>query len=169
VSVPAKADVGILLLALTVAVTVPAAAGTPTPGVPNILGYPYGRECPQAGHEEQADRWHMNTCNCTSYVAWALAANGQGVGWFRLGEMDAHNWPKVARMSGLQTGSVPRVGAVAVWPRLSPPWGHVGYVTAVRSNGTFDVAEYNLERRFEFDARYRVATSGVTFVYVPRR
>jgi surface antigen len=58
---------------------------------------------------------------------------------------------------------------VAVWPRLSPPFGHLGYVTAVRADGTFDVAEYNLRRRFAFDARSHVASSGVTFVYVPRR
>jgi surface antigen len=169
VTVPWKAGIGTFLLAFAVAASVPAATGMPMARTPYVLGYPYSRECPEAGYEKQSDRWHMNTCNCTSYVAWTLSANGQRVDWFRLGEMDALNWPRVARMSRIPTGSLPRVGAVAVWPRLSLPWGHLGYVTAVRPSGSFDVAEYNLQRRFEFDARYRVATSGVTFIYVPRR
>jgi surface antigen len=143
--------------------------GQAKPMPPVILGYAYGQECPAAGYEQQGDAWHMNTCNCTSFVAWALDANGQRVDWFRLGEMDAHNWPAVARASGIRSGTSPRVGAVAVWPHLSAPWGHVGYVFAVHAGGRFDVAEYNLRRRFLFDARYGVQSAGVTFVYVPRR
>jgi surface antigen len=83
--------------------------------------------------------------------------------------MDAHNWPRVARDAGIPTGSAARVDAVAVWPKVTPPFGHVAFVTAVHPDGTFDVAEYNLERRYLFDARYRVSPAGVTFVYVPRR
>jgi surface antigen len=138
--------------------------GQAKPMPPMILGYAYGQECPAAGYEQQGD-----ACNCTSFVAWALDANGQRVDWFRLGEMDAHNWPAVARASGIRSGTSPRVGAVAVWPHLSAPWGHVGYVFAVHAGGRFDVAEYNLRRRFLFDARYGVQSAGVTFVYVPRR
>ena len=136
---------------------------------PVVLSYPYGRQCPAAGYDNTYDRWTMSTCNCTSYVAWALDANGYRVDWFELGEMDAHNWPRVARQAGIPTGRVPRVGAVAVWPKLTPPWGHVAFVTAVHPDGTFDVAEYNLPRRVLFDARYRVSPAGVTFVYVPPR
>jgi surface antigen len=134
-----------------------------------ILDYPYGRQCPAAGFAEQGDRWNMNTCNCTSYVAWALAANGRRVDWFRLGEMDAHNWPRVAAEAGFGEGTAARVAAVAVWPHLSRPWGHVAFVTAVHPDGSFDVAEYNLRRRFRFDARSHVSPVGVTFIYVPPR
>lgn len=49
------------------------------PGKPAILAYSYGRQCPAAGYEERGDRWLMNTCNCTWYVAWALDANGRRV------------------------------------------------------------------------------------------
>ena len=136
---------------------------------PLVLGYPYGRECPAAGYAKTGDRWNMNTCNCTSFAAWALAANGQRVDWFRAGQMDAHNWPAVARASGIPVGTMPRVGAIAVWPHLSPPWGHLGYVMAVHADGHFDIAEYNLRRQFLFDARYDVSPAGVTFIYVPRR
>ncbi len=136
---------------------------------PMILGYPYGRQCPAAGYQVRVDRWNMNTCNCTSYVAWALDASGRWVGWFQAGEMDALDWPRVASLAGIPEGRAPRIGAVAVWPRLSPPYGHLAFVTAVHRDGTFDVAEYNLRRRFRFDARYRVSTGGATFIYVPFR
>jgi surface antigen len=136
---------------------------------PIVLGYAYGRQCPAAGYADRTDRWDMDTCNCTSYVAWALDVNGQRTGWFLPGQMDAHNWPAVARSSRIPEGTVPRVGAVAVWPNASKPWGHVAYVIAVRADGSFDVGEYNLLRRFRFDARYRLSPAGVTFIYVPRR
>lgn len=161
-----------LLCLAAVASGVLAVAGTAGGGGQKnllILDYPYGRQCPAAGYEDRGDRWNMNTCNCTSYVAWALQANGRRVDWFQLGRMDALNWPEVAREAGFREGRAPAVGAVAVWPALSPPFGHVAFVTAVHRDGTFDVAEYNLLRRFRFDARYRVAPTGVSFVYVPLR
>jgi surface antigen len=158
------------LLAVTgCALAFSSAAGGTAPDKPVILSYPYGRQCPAAGYEDRGDRWNMNTCNCTSYVAWALDVSGFRVDWFELGEMDAHNWPRVARDAGIPTGHVARFGAVAVWPHATPPYGHVAFVTATHSDGTFDVAEYNLERKYRFDARYRVSPAGVTFVYVPPR
>lgn len=137
---------------------------------PRTLGYPYARSCPVAGERDAVDRWKMNTCNCTSYVAWALSANGYRTSWFVPGAMDAYNWPHVARLRHVPVGSTPRVGAVAVWPRVARPFGHVAFVTAVHPGGTFDVAEYNLPGRpeFTFDTRARVSPRGVTFVYVPR-
>lgn len=149
------------------ALAVAASAGAGRPWKLVILDYPYGRQCPAAGYEDRGDRWHMNTCNCTSYVAWALQANDRRVDWFQLGRMDARNWPDVAREAGIREGRVPLVGAVAVWPSLSPPYGHVAFVTAVHRDKTFDVAEYNLLRRFRFDARYRLSPVGASFVYVP--
>lgn len=139
------------------------------PKRPTILGYPYGPQCPAAGFAVRVDRWNMDTCNCTSYVAWALDENGFRIGWFQPGQMDAHNWPEVARESRIPEGRMPRVGAVAVWPRVTPPWGHVAFVIAVHPDGTFDVAEYNLLRKFRFDERYRVSRAGATFLYVPLR
>jgi surface antigen len=133
-------------------------------------GYPYASRCPQAGRRDLVDRWKMDMCNCTSYVAWALQRNGFRVDWFVPGSMDAWNWPNVARLAGIRSGEVPRVGAVAVWPALTK-FGHVAFVTGVHADGTFDVAEYNLpgRRRFSFDARTHVGLRGVEFVYVPRR
>jgi len=139
-----------------------------------VNGYPLAARCPAAGVRDDVDRWMMNSCNCTSYVAWALAANDQRTDWFVPGSMDAWNWPNVARRAGLPVSGIPKVGAVAVWPRLSKPFGHVAYVTAVHRDGTFGVSEYNLGPkfgypRFTYDARRNVSPDGAIFIDVPRR
>ena len=134
-------------------------------------GYPYASSCPQAGDRDDVDRWKMNTCNCTSYAAWALWRNGYRTDWFVPGSMDAWNWPNVARRRGISSGSAARIGSVAVWPEWGR-FGHIAVVTAVHANGSFDVAEYNLpgsRPTFAFDRRRSVSPHGVTFVYVPRR
>jgi surface antigen len=135
-------------------------------------GYPYASRCPGAGIAERVDRWNMYVCNCTSYVAWALSVNGQRTDWFIAGAMDARNWPHVARLRGIPVGYRPRAGAVAVWPRSSS-LGHVAYVTRVRQDGRFDVAEYNLPaavgQSFAFDVRFDVSPARVIFIYVPRK
>ena len=133
-------------------------------------GYPYARACPTAGARDDVDRWRMNTCNCTSYVAWALSANGYRTNWFIAGAMDAWNWPHVAQLSHITVGALPRVGSVAVWPEWGR-FGHLAFVTAVHSDRTFDAAEYNSPegRKFDFDRRRDVSPLGVSFIYVPRR
>jgi surface antigen len=148
-------------------------SATPATRHLRIHGYPYAGRCPAAGVAERVDRWRMNMCNCTSYVAWALQANGQRIDWFITGAMDARDWPHVAQLARLPVSRVPRVGAVAVWAKLSPPFGHVGYVTAVDPDGGFDVSEYNFApaSRFEpflFDQRHDVPIRrGVVFIDVP--
>jgi surface antigen len=139
-----------------------------------VYGYPYAPRCPGAGIGDVVDRWDMYACNCTSYVAWALVANGQRVDWFVPGAMNAWNWPHVARLAGLRVDRRPAVGSVAVWPHLAAPFGHVAYVTAVHANGTVDVAEYNFPelgpgQTFVFDTRTFVSTSAAVFIHVPRR
>jgi surface antigen len=140
---------------------------------PVVYGYPYASKCPGAGFADKVDRWGMYDCNCTSYVAWALQANGQRIDWFVPGAMDARNWPHVARLAHLTVGTLPRVGAVAVWPRLARPFGHVAYVTRVRGDGTMDVSEYNLPSAFGYapfvyDHRLGIARTGAEFIYVPK-
>jgi surface antigen len=146
-----------------------ARGGTAPAPAPSVVGYQYASSCPWAGYAGAIDRWNMYECNCTSFAAWALERNGQRTRWFIAGDMDAWNWPSVARASGFATGSKARVGAVAVWPHVDPPFGHVGYVTRVASDGRFDVAEYNLLIPYDFDRRTNVTPRGATFIYVPRR
>jgi surface antigen len=155
------------LLALAL---VASAAATSHLPAPVTAGYPYASRCPAAGVADDVDRWKLDMCNCTSYVAWALFANGQRTDWFVAGSMDAWNWPNVARLAGLKVGTRPEVGAVAVWPRLAPPFGHVAYVTRVDGHGAIDVAEYNRPgsaRPFAFDRRQDVDTDGAVFIDVP--
>lgn len=137
-----------------------------------VYGYPYADRCPAAGIADVVDRWGMYACNCTSYVAWALVANHQRIDWFIPGAMDAHNWPHVARLSHLRVDRDPTPGAVAVWPLLARPFGHLAYVTAVHRDGTFDVAEYNYPDAdgldaFVFNTRTRVGRAGAVFIHVP--
>ncbi len=153
----------------------PAGGASPTLSrSPIVYGYPYAARCPGAGVADGIDRWSMFVCNCTSYAAWALQANGQRTDWFVPGAMDAWNWPHVARLARLRVGSRPQVGAVAVWPRVLPPFGHVAYVTGIDRDGRFDVSEYNFPAAagyspFVFDRRNELSPQGVVFIYVPRR
>ena len=164
----------LVLLALTAASAVPPFLAGSSGGIV-VYGYSYASRCPAAGYNEEVDRWGMDMCNCTSYVAWALHANGQRTGWFIRGAMDAWNWPHVARLSHLPVSRRPRVRAVAVWPKVSPPFGHVAYVTGVERDGGIDVSEYNgpgtqVFEPFVFDTRRNVSTDGAVFIYVgPRR
>ena len=138
-----------------------------------IYGYPYGARCPAAGFADVVDRWGMYACNCTSYVAWALLANHQRIDWFVPGAMNAWNWPNVARRKSLRVDRIPAAGAVAVWPSVARPFGHVAYVIGVDRSGTIDVAEYNYpgkkgENTYVFDVRRFVEPAGATFIHVPR-
>ena len=157
-------------IAVVVLVLATAGTGAATTRPLVTTGYPYARDCPAAGRRDDVDRWRMDTCNCTSYVAWALAVNGYRTDWFVAGAMDAWNWPNVARRAHLVVGTEPRTGAVAVWPRWGR-FGHLALVTAVDSDGTFEVAEYNLPGglRFRFDRRSGVHAGRVSFIYVTRR
>src|SRR6266481_5858393 len=98
-----------------------------------IYGYPLATRCPAAGIAEAVDRWGMFAWNCTN----------------------------VARRAHIAVGRAPRVGAVAVWPKLVPPFGHLAYVMGVERGGTIDVAEYNFDadtpEEFAFDTRTDVA------------
>jgi surface antigen len=138
-----------------------------------VRGYPYAARCPKAGYGDKVDRWGMFMCNCTSYVAWALHANGQRTDWFIPGAMNAWNWPHVARLRHLRVGRKPRVRSVAVWPNLALPFGHVAYVTRVDADGGIDVSEYNLPETgtepFTYDERKDVQPDGAQFIYVPAR
>lgn len=165
-----------LLMLLAVAASLSAAPSSPAARMngPVVRGYPYASRCPREGFEDVVDRWGMYACNCTSYVAWALQANGQPIDWFIPGAMNAWNWPHVARLSGLRVDRIPRVGSIAVWPHLAKPFGHVAYVTGVPARGLVDVAEYNLpdlrgKQTFVYDTRDDVSTVGAVFIHDPRR
>lgn len=158
------------------------AASSPKPATPTplhrqsssriVFGYPYAARCPAAGFADAVDRFGMYTCNCTSYVAWALVANHQRIDWFVPGAMNAWNWPNVARRASLRVDDVPALGTVVVWPSLARPFGHVAYVIRVDRGRTIDVAEYNYTgsadaNTYIFDIRRFVSPVGAMFIHVP--
>jgi surface antigen len=168
--IPARLALLLALAATSGAACHEARAGDPS-SPPVTAGYAYASRCPSAGIADDVDRWRLDMCNCTSYVAWALQANGQRIDWFVAGSMDAWNWPHVARLAGLTVGTRPVVGSVAVWPNLSPPFGHVAYVTGVDRDGGIDVSEYNrpgAPHPFAYDRRADVDPVGAVFIYVPK-
>jgi surface antigen len=162
--------VPLIVGAATLSLTTPTPAERAAPR-PIIYGYPYTSRCPAAGVADVVDRYRMYACNCTSYVAWVLDRNGQRIDWFVPGSMNAWNWPNVARAAGFAVNSVPARGAVAVWPHVAPPFGHVAYVTAVHPSRRVDVAEYNFpvlgRDTFIFGIRTDVAPRGAVFIHVP--
>lgn len=174
-----KRTVVLLALVLGVALAAVTRAGAPAQAAggkraPIVYGYRFAARCPGAGLAEVVDPWGMYECNCTSFVAWALTVNHQRTDWFIRGSMDAWNWPNVARLAGLRVDHVPSVGAVAVWPKLARPFGHVAYVSGVGPRSTIDVAEYNLPgpdgfESFGFDTRSLVPDGGAVFIHVPLR
>lgn len=173
---PALSVAIVTLVAGALVATAPRPA-TPTPlwarsSSRVVYGYPYAARCPAAGFANTVDRWGMYACNCTSYVAWALVANRQRIDWFVPGAMNAWNWPNVARRASLQVDAVPAPGAVAVWPSLARPFGHVAYVIRVERSRTIDVAEYNHPgpddtNTYMFDIRRFVSPVDAIFIHVP--
>ena len=135
-------------------------------------GYPYASSCPQAGDRDDVDRWKMNTCNCTSYAAWALWRNGYRTDWFvrrldgrvELAERRAAARDPV-RVGGARRcgGRVAGVGEVRPHRRrhrrctatAPSTWRSTTCPADVRSSGSTGARP---SRR-----------DGVTFVYVPRR
>jgi surface antigen len=85
---------------------------------------------------------------------------------------NAKYWPAHARALGYPTGSVPQVGATAVFqPRVqgASAIGHVGHVEEVYDNGWFMISEMNFYWNGggwgKVDYRYVQMGSGVSFVY----
>lgn len=80
--------------------------------------------------------------NCTSYVAYKLAAAGVSSDHYHyLG--DAKNWIKRARTRGIASGTTPRVGAVAYWTSGGKGYGHVAWVEALNDDGSVYTTSYN--------------------------
>ncbi|MCL4540864.1 MAG: CHAP domain-containing protein [Chloroflexi bacterium] len=82
---------------------------------------------------------------------------------------NAWQWVAEARSSGRAVGAMPRVGAIAVFqPGVEGAdwYGHVGYVTAVGSNGWFQVSEMNFYAGWaRVDLRWAHDGWGVSFIY----
>ena len=128
--------------------------GGTQPGIPGGGGYPWGNAyCVHTGQVGGAcynydwyfngrawDPWGMGFRNCTSWVAYKLAADGK-TGFTYLG--NAAQWPAGAAARGFAVdyGSGARVGDAAVNP--NGYYGHIMYVEAVTGDGRVIVSDYN--------------------------
>jgi surface antigen len=103
------------------------------------------------------DPWGFTKRQCVSYVAWRLDGVGRSIGT-RQGWGSASGWDDVARRRGVTVTSRPAVGSVAQWNAgessrvvsgssrgtfVAGSYGHVGWVTAVYTDGSVQVAQYN--------------------------
>ena len=126
-------------------------------GDPSGGGYPY-----TAGPLDYGvDPWGLYYRECVSYTAWKVASTGRFVPHFG-GRGNANQWPSTVAQYGIQSGSAPRAGSVAMWP--IGYYGHVMYVESVNGDGTITVSDYNLG----WDGLYRKYTrpaSGLTYIY----
>lgn len=127
--------------------------GGSQPGIPGGGGYPWGNAyCVHTGQIGGAcynydwyfnggpwDVWGYGYRNCTSWVAYKLAADGK-TGFTYLG--NAAQWPggAAARGFGVDYGQGARAGDAAVNP--NGYYGHVMYVEAVNGSQVI-VSDYN--------------------------
>lgn len=109
--------------------------------------YPY-RTASTSG----VDAWNFYNRQCTSFAAFRINWNGTSTGqtftnWYRGQHFgDAHMWDNAAAAAGVPMYSTPAVGRIAQWNQNvggMSAWGHVAYVAAVYSDGSFLAEEYN--------------------------
>lgn len=155
--------------------------GGGAPGIPGGGGYPWGNAyCVHTGKVGGAcanydwyfnggpwDVWGYGYRNCTSWVAYKLAAD-QKTGFTYLG--NAADWPAgaAARGFGVSYGSGARVGDAAVNP--NGYYGHVMYVEAVFEDGRVVVSDYNrlgdgLYRGPEGNSSGVLSQGGLVFIH----
>lgn len=126
-------------------------------GVAGGGGYPFV----QGGLDYGVDPWGLYYRECVSYAAWKVASTGRFVPHFG-GRGNANQWPSTVAAYGIQSGSAPRAGSVAMM-RVGY-YGHVMYVESVNGDGTITVSDYNLN----WDGNYRIYTrsaSNLTYIY----
>ena len=108
------------------------------------------------------DSWGFTQRQCVSFVAWREAQAGRAMSNAQQQWGSALNWDEAAARLGVAIGTRPVVGAIAQWNAYerSPwwaygsstangwiqagPYGHVGIVKQVNSDGSVIVEQYNL-------------------------
>ncbi|MGO8949016.1 MAG: CHAP domain-containing protein [Ktedonobacterales bacterium] len=147
-----------------------AASSTPTAAA--IGGGPYNPWAPVPGHPtySMGDFSGDPYGSYFGYCTWYAWYRNQSEPLMRLGNAQAWAWN--ASAYGLHTGSVPEVGATAVFqPGVegAGAGGHVAHVEVVLGGGWFIVSEMNFSWNGggwgRVDWRYVYVTSGVTFIY----
>ena len=140
--------------------------GIPACGTGTSIGNDYPASWRNAGKDSFATSWGYNR-ECVSYAAWELyrlnggsqTPTGTGAGsipsdWstysINVDQVygNAGNWGSVAQSRGVVVNNSPTVGSIAWWTNGGNNGtftvGHVAVVAAVHSDGSVDLAQYNL-------------------------
>lgn len=128
-------------------------------GIPGGGGYP--GMWANAPMNAYVDDWGLYSRQCVSYTAWKVASTGRFVPHFG-GAGNANQWPSTVAAYGIESGSTPKAGSVAMMN--VGVYGHTMYVESVNGDGTITVSDYNLA----WDGLYRNYTrsaSGLTYIY----
>lgn len=120
----------------------------------------------------------FQTYQCTWWVVERLLQTGAGdaadtiLGWAK--PRHAFLWRELAKNSGWASGTEPRVGAIAWWPKTRQmPSGHVAYVEELLGSGKVRVSESNFGPEGSpprFDRQLTVSSEveqGMQFIYPP--
>ncbi|MFD7734405.1 CHAP domain-containing protein [Kitasatospora phosalacinea] len=100
--------------------------------------------------------------NCTAFAAYRIASRldipnfSNSYGGTTWG--NASTWDDAARRLGITVNTTPTVGAIAV-NDTHGLYGHVAYVNAVYSDGSFDVEEYNWNNPLAYGTRSHLKVS----------
>jgi surface antigen len=152
-----------------------ASTGTVAPHVVSAAAIPSTTDYPWTGltFNNGGDQWGMAYGQCVSYAAWMIYQNFGGsqhppvipdAGWFpsdglskgpvRFSWGNAGSWNVSAANAGFAVNGTPHAGAIAQWVTGSDGGqftvGHVAYVTAVYSDGSIDLAQFNLREDSRF-------------------
>ena len=110
-----------------------------------------GNKIPTEPYDPLGFAWQ----NCTSYAAFAVRKYTPHADfrndWKGSSFGDAKHWHVTAESLSIHVDEVPTVGSVA--ERTSGKHGHVAFVVAVNSDGSFVVNEYNHVKTLGFSSR----------------
>ncbi|WP_157494652.1 CHAP domain-containing protein [Kutzneria sp. 744] len=124
-----------------------------------VTGGGGGTQTPRDDYDGNARGFAQD--NCTAFAAYRIASrlgvpsfsnSYGGTTWGNAG-----TWDDAARRVGVSVNKTPTVGSIAV--NDVHKVGHVAYVNAVHSDGSFDVEEYNWNNPLAYGTRKNVHVS----------
>jgi surface antigen len=135
-----------------------ALAGSVLNGDHSRGGYP--AKWDSARQDSLVDDWGMFNRECVSYAAWKVYQTyGNMPFWGGIG--NANQWVRNARNAGIPTGSVPKVGSVAI--SMAGYYGHAMWVEAVNGNMIY-ISQYNYDLRGHYSEMW-IDGRNLTYIY----
>jgi surface antigen len=101
-------------------------------------------ECVWLAYERRSDIYHAAVA--AGVPAGGVATSGDDYWW------NAWRWAENARRAGIPVGTVPAAGSIIVFPKSREygSYGHVGYVTGVNRDGSFNTEERGIPDTWPF-------------------